>query len=349
MKTKLQVGLSNLLQGAIDLRPGQRVLLVQENPKFGWYDSQLPKALREFAIDQLGAVVEVLEVEEPSNSPNPQLEQMLKQQHWDWIIFLARIGDQDRFEVNHHGPGKLMTYTRTLEQLQSGLGTVPHAAMVALKTAVNDIFDNAENIEITCPFGTQLQGKAPPKMGQTATDVSVVRFPAAVSQPIPASTFSGRVAFRHGLAPTGSKVYSPACLSLPEGIIAVIEQGVISSFEGNDKDIGAVQDHYRQVGEQFNIEPWIVDSWHLGLHPATAFPLDPQVDLDRWSNTMFTSPRYLHFHTCGAYSPGEICGMVEDPTVKLDGEVLWKDGHLMATNFKALAKVAHYWPELNLL
>jgi hypothetical protein len=262
---------------------------------------------------------------------------------------LARIGDQDRFEVNHHGPGKLMTYTRTLEQLQSGLGTVPHAAMVALKTAVNDIFDNAENIEITCPFGTQVQGKAPQKIDQTATDVSVVRFPAAVSQPIPASTFSGRVAFRHGLAPTGSKVYSPACLSLPEGIIAVIEQGVISSFEGNDKDIGAVQDHYRQVAEQFNIEPWIVDSWHLGLHPATAFPLDPQVDLDRWSNTMFTSPRYLHFHTCGAYPPGEICGMVEDPTVKLDGEVLWKDGHLMATNFKALAKVAHYWPELNLL
>ena len=186
-------------------------------------------------------------------------------------------------------------------------------------------------------------------MGQTAKDVSVVRFPAAVSQPIPASTFSGRVAFRHGLAPTGSKVYSPACLSLPEGIVAVIEQGVISSFEGNDKDIGAVQDHYRQVAEQFNIEPWIVDSWQLGLHPATAFPLDPQVDLDRWSNTMFTSPRYLHFHTCGAYPPGEICGMVEDPTVTLDGAVLWKDGHLMATNFKALAKVAHYWPELNLL
>ena len=348
MNTKLEVGLTNLLQGAIDLQPGQRVLLVQEHPKYGWYDSELPKALREFAIDQLEAVVEVLEVEEPSNSAHPQLEQMLKQQHWDWIIFLARIGDQDRFEVNHHGPGKLMTYTRTLEQLQSGLGTVPHAAMVALKTVVNEIFDGAENIEITCPYGTHLQGKAPQSMGQKSTDVAVVRFPAAVTKPISASTFSGRVAFRHGLAPTGSKVYSPSCLSLPQGIIAVLDQGVISSFEGNASDIAAVQNHYRHVAKQLNIEPWRVDSWHLGLHPATAYPLDPQVDLDRWSNTMFTSPRYLHFHTCGAYPPGEICGMVEDPTVTLDGEVLWKDGHLMATNFKALAKVAHYWPELNL-
>ena len=63
MNTKLEVGLTNLLQGAIDLQPGQRVLLVQEHPKYGWYDSELPKALREFAIDQLEAVVEVLEVE----------------------------------------------------------------------------------------------------------------------------------------------------------------------------------------------------------------------------------------------------------------------------------------------
>ena len=349
MKTNLDLGLTNLLQGAIDLKRGQRVLLVQENPKYGWYDSELPKALRAFAVDQLGAVVEVLEVEEPTNSPHPKLEQMLKQQHWDWIIFLARIGDQDRFEVNDAGPGKLMTYARTAEQLQSGMGTVPHAAMVALKTAVNEIFDGAENIEITCPFGTQLQGKPPKPKGKESTDVAVVRFPAAVSKPISARTFSGQIAFRHGLAPTGSKVYSPTCLSLPKGIIAVIDKGVISSFEGDAADIRAAQNHYQQVAKQFNIEPWLVDSWHLGLHPATVHPLDPQVDLDRWSNTMFTSPRYLHFHTCGNYPPGEICGMVEDPTVKIDGVALWQNGQLMASNFSAIAKVEQCWPELTLV
>ncbi len=97
MKTNLDLGLTNILQGAMDLKPGQRVLLVQENPKYGWYDSDLPKALHAFAVDKLGVVVEVLKVKEPTNSPHPKLEQMLKDQHWDWIIFLARIGDQDRF------------------------------------------------------------------------------------------------------------------------------------------------------------------------------------------------------------------------------------------------------------
>jgi hypothetical protein len=349
MKSNLELGLTNILQGAIDLQHGQRVLLVQENPKYGWYDSKLPEALYAFAEDQLGAVVEVLEVEEPTNSPHKKLEQMLKDQHWDWIIFLARIGDQDRFDANPQGPTKLMTYTRTMEQLQSGLGTVPHAAMVALQTAVNDIFDGAQHIEITCPFGTQLQGKLSKAVQKKSSDVTVVRFPAAVSKPISARTFSGRVRFCHGLAPTGSKVYSPPCLNLPDGIIAVIDKGVIRSFQGAEADIKAAEDHYRQVAGQLNIEPWGIDSWHLGLHPATTYMLDPQVDLDHWANTMFTSTRYLHFHTCGHYPPGEICGMVEDPTVKIDGVVLWQDGRLMACNFKAIGKVAKCWPELSLL
>lgn len=222
------------------------MLLVQENPKYGWYDSDLPKALHAFAVDKLGVVVEVLKVKEPTNSPHPKLEQMLKDQHWDWIIFLARIGDQDRFETDEQGPRKLMTYARTKEQLQSGLGTVPHAAMVALNTAVNEIFDSAKHIEITCPFGTQLVGKPSKSIGQGSTDVAMVRFPAAVSKPISANTFSGQVAFRHGLAPTSSKVYSPACLPLPEGIIAVIDKGRICSFQGDAADILAAEDHYKE-------------------------------------------------------------------------------------------------------
>jgi len=57
MKTNLDLGLTNLLQGAIGLKPGERVLLVQENPKYGWYDSDLPKALSAFAVDKLGVVL----------------------------------------------------------------------------------------------------------------------------------------------------------------------------------------------------------------------------------------------------------------------------------------------------
>ena len=34
----------------------------------------------------------------------------------------------------------------------------------------------------------------------------------------------------------------------------------------------------------------------------------------------------LHFHTCGAYAPGEISWNVVDPTILIDGVPVWQDG-----------------------
>ena len=46
MKTNLDLGLTNLLQGAINLKRGQRVLLVQENPKYlYWYVRNLIESI----------------------------------------------------------------------------------------------------------------------------------------------------------------------------------------------------------------------------------------------------------------------------------------------------------------
>jgi hypothetical protein len=44
---------------------------------------------------------------------------------------------------------------------------------------------------------------------------------------------------------------------------------------------------------------------------------------------MFASPRYLHFHTCGDYAPGEIAWSVIDTTVTLDGTPYWQDGRFV--------------------
>jgi hypothetical protein len=33
-------------------------------------------------------------------------------------------------------------------------------------------------------------------------------------------------------------------------------------------------------------------------------------------------------HTCGAYAPGEVCWNVIDPTVVVDGAIIWQDGTL---------------------
>jgi hypothetical protein len=69
-------------------------------------------------------------------------------------------------------------------------------------------------------------------------------------------------------------------------------------------------------------------------------------DPARWSNTVFTSPRFLHFHTCGENPPGEICWMVLDPTVIIDGVALWEGGRLYPERFASTNAVLDYAPEL---
>ncbi len=92
-----------------------------------------------------------------------------------------------------------------------------------------------------------------------------------------------------------------------------------------------------------------VDSWHAGLHPGRTYEEPAAVDPDRWSNTVFTSPRFAHFHTCNTRPPGEICWMVHDPTIRLDGVALWERGVLYPERFEATARVVREFSVLQVL
>ena len=77
-----------------------------------------------------------------------------------------------------------------------------------------------------------------------------------------------------------------------------------------------------------------VHSWHPGIHPGAEDNKFYEYDPDKWSNTVFGQPKYLHFHTCGNYAPGEICWMIPNHTVLIDDKPLWKDGELMLDGFE---------------
>ena len=80
--------------------------------------------------------------------------------------------------------------------------------------------------------------------------------------------------------------------------------------------------------------------------PVQTYAKPAADDPDRWSNNVFTNPRFLHIHTCGAYAPGEICWMVQDPTVSVDGRDLWRQGRLNVYAFEPLQREAEKWPVL---
>ena len=199
--------------------------------------------------------------------------------------------------------------------------------MLNLKRAVDRALMGAERIEITCPLGTRLAGPGPERAPE-APDVIVRRFPMCVPAPVSAKAFAGEVALSGYLTPTGSRVYDPACLVLPDPVTATVEDGRIVAFRGERSTVEAVEAHYSAVSSRFGIDGRIVHSWHAGIHDGCRFEGRCEDDPDLWSNTVFGSPQFLHFHTCGDYPPGEICWMVEAPTIVADGRAIWQAGAL---------------------
>lgn len=339
----LAAGARNLLLNCAQLRPGQRVLIVQEDPELGWYDREAPAAVQSEA-SMLGFETASFDVGAPDNEKRPDLNAALAD--YDATIFFARIGDQERFGDRHRGHTHVVSYARTRQALASTFGRIDHRALFDLKLAIDDVLLTADKIEITCPLGTSLTGAAPATARAFRDDVTIKRFPLGVAQPVVASGFSGTVALAHYLTPSGSRSYQPPHLALDDVVLAEVVDGRIVGFNGDPAMVSKVRNHYRTVAGQFDIEGEVVHSWHAGFHPGCEYWDDASLNPDRWSNTIFNCPRFLHFHTCGNYAPGEICWMVLDPTVMADGKSLWEGGLFKIEHFEQTRHCAERWPDL---
>lgn len=342
-QARLAEGARNLLQHCGAFAPGSEVLLVCEPPELGWYDEAAPEAVAGEAV-RLGLKTKRIEVGPPSEKLSPEAAQAIGEQ--DHCIFFARIGDQDRFAEVPAGQTKVMCYIRDAQMLASDFGTASHQAMSAFKKAVDGILLSAEDIEITCPLGTRVTGGIAEQARANPVDVGVRRFPLGVPQPVEAREFDGKVALARYLTPTGSQAYDPPFVKIETPVFAEVAKGRIAGFSGDPESVRRVEAHYAHVAGLFDIDPAFVHSWHAGIHPGCAYERAAGADPDCWSNTAFCNPRVLHFHTCGAYAPGEICWMVLDQTVRIDGTALWEDGRLHPNRFALTRTCLEAYPEL---
>lgn len=339
----LSAGARNLLVSCARLTKGETLLIVREPSRLGWYDSQAPDAVAAEAR-KLGVELTIVEADVPGSGGNAGIADVVAQH--DCTVFFARIGDQDRFSEPVPGRRSVMVYARDAAALGSAFGTSDHRAMIELKRCVNDLLIAADTIEISCSLGTRLVGRSTNANSTEPADVSVMRFPMGVPAPTDARHFSGRVALANYLTTTGSRSYQPASIAIDGTVQAEIENGRIKRFTGDPEEVDKIQRHYDHVSAIFGIDKFAINSWHAGIHPACGYYYKVADNPDRWSNNVFPNPRFLHFHTCGDYAPGEICWMVLDPTISLDGVNLWENGQLCLSRFKSTDEWLSKWPQL---
>lgn len=347
MSIELQInGARNLLINCGNIKPDEKLLIVTEDPALGWYDQHTSDIVAAEAV-KMGAKVNRVSVGGPENTRCPKLAKKVDEH--DCTIFFSRIGDQARFSMPKEGTRIIMCYIRDADMLSTPFATANYDAVLELKETIDDIFLKAHNIQITCPLGTNFSGSLSKENRGQQKDVSVYRFPLGVVTPIEAKNFSGHIVMDRYLAPTGSKVYHPPYIEIKSPVLAEIKHGKIVDFIGDPEVVESIKKHYEKIGNQFDIDPMIVHSWHAGIHPGYDYKVPEADNPDRWSNTVFCHPNYVHFHTCGDYAPGEISCTLPDHSISIDGIKLWDKGRLQPQNFSCTKNVISGWPALQSL
>lgn len=324
-RSDLRLGAENLLVTCGGLKAGDRVLVLREDPENGYYDQGIVDAVVQTA-QELNMMTDLRTVpfEPMGGAISAELIDAMKQA--DRTVFLSRTGDQIRFDASMAGIRPIMSYALDADMLASGFGRADYHGFVALKDAVNALFAGASEIRVTCPLGTDFSGPGAAYAPSGAADVSVTRFPMSVFAPVPARGFSGVVMQDGFLVGTGSKFYAPYGCDLREPLAVHFDNTRLTHFSGHDMDVHCAQMHYAKVGQMFDLDPMTMHSWHAGIHPGCAYTMPAAENFERWSGGAFGNPRLMHFHTCGHYAPGEISLNVLDPTIRIDGVAVWKDG-----------------------
>ena len=339
---QFKAGVRNLLFNCGGCTPGQTLLIIHENTKETYFEPELALAISNAAKD-LGLVTEFHEapVVNDISTPDPDLTARIL--NADKTLYLARMGDQIRFQPSGAAGSQIVSYALDRDMLASNFGNADYRAFVALKDLINQAVSSAKEIHVTCPAGTDFKG-GNVTYAKEGSDVTIKRFPLSVFAPAPAKGFKGRIAQVGFLVGTGSRYYHPYACELTDTLFVDFEDTRITGFDGNAKDVAAAKAHYERVGKEFGIDPYFVHSWHAGIHPGCDYKLPAAEYFERWSSGAFGNPRMLHFHTCGEYPPGEISLNVVDPTVRLDGVAVWENGVLHPERIPGGADVLDTYP-----
>jgi hypothetical protein len=340
----VQRAVANLMQGCAAAHSGARVLLLEEDAHLGHYGRGLGLAISEAAVEQGFAVSrhDIGFSAQPGTLPPDTLAAMDQADH---IIYLARLGDQMRFRPLPYAERSIVNYAVTLPALAGPFGTIPHAAMLALKIAINASMQAAREIRVTCPLGTDLLGRMTGTVADLA-DVGIRRFPMCVFAPIPMQGFAGRIALARFLVGTGSIYYEPFVHAFDGVVMVRVKETRIIGYDGPPDAVDGIRTHVAKLAKQYGLDGDFVHSWHAGIHPGCAYEGRALDNPGRWTGSAFGNPRLLHLHTCGAYAPGEICWNLLDPTIMLDGVALWQAGRLHPECIPGGSAVLESCPEL---
>lgn len=323
---EMRLGALNLLNGCMEVKEGEELLVVREQPGSAYYDEAVGDCILETAreIGLRTHELRTARVEGPEKVPAVVGAAMEAVDH---TLFLARIGDQMRFKALPGRCTKTVCYALDREILASAVCRTPYALTHEVLALLQAEIDTVRRWKLTCALGTEIEGTCRPPIGSSQS-FTVRIFPEGPFRSIPCDDAKGRIVTRW-LPASATHCYQPFGLALDAPVTLWVDGGRIVEITGAPTTVQAVREHYRSVSSEFGIDAWAVHSWHAGTNPRILCPWLLREDIERWNGVMHSHTRYAHLHTCGAYAPGEIALAVLDPSIEFDGIPFWSQGRLL--------------------
>ncbi|MBX2878658.1 MAG: hypothetical protein KTR32_01940 [Granulosicoccus sp.] len=323
-----QGSIDNLLVNCVGGEPNQHLLIVEEPESEDMYEPGIGSLIAERA-KRMGLTVSAIApdlVKETADIPMTVSEHMRVADH---TLFLSRIGDIARFTPLSGNGSKTICYARRVAMFDSYYANSCHKLMSVLLDRLENTLHQAESWQIECALGTNVTGHFNWSEINNTNDFTLSFFPVTTFTPVTCDSASGNVALSRWLMPGGATKVGPDHVPFQGIVNAAIENGVIQRFEGDPAAVETIQNHYALITNALGVNRNRVHSWHAGINPHTFYDSKIEENFECWNATSFSSPRYLHFHTCGDLAPCEITWSVFNPTVMIDGEVFWENGNFV--------------------
>lgn len=319
-------GARNLLLNCVQAVPGQDLLIVGEDGPNAHFDPATCSVVADVARS-LGMTARVIIAPETRGKEDFPLQVSGAMAVADETIFFTRLGDQVRFCPTPGPGGKTVCYALDPGYLGARFGRTDFRMMKAIEEKLVARIAAAREYRITCPDGSDLVGRldALEPDQDAMTPFSVTLFPVMIFAPVTCARMSGKLVLKHWLTSSSTNVYEGSVMHLPSPVVAQIRNGEITGFDGDAELVRRVTAQFERVGAMAGGNPFAVNSWHTGINPNTYYSGRATDDLERWGTVAYGSPRYTHFHACGA-DPGDIAFTMIDATISFDGKTLWRDG-----------------------
>ena len=161
--------------------------------------------------------------------------------------------------------------------------------------------------------------------------------------PLSCAGLSGKLALGRWLMTTSTRDYDGSLFEFNSPVVAIVEEGTITRFQGAEDETRRVEQHFERVGTISGGDPYALNSWHAGTNPKTFYHGSAEDNLEKWSDLVYGSPRYTHFHACGK-NPGDIAISLIDATISFDGEAYWDSGKFAFLDKPHVAELRNQYP-----